>query len=181
MTDSNNTLISHYDIVKTESSPSYTSKAPPAIAPLIGRDQPLPASTQELIDILSSDHDTSSTRPEPPVDEKRVSPVPPYDNEPEEIMQVEPEDETLKINQESSSYTATTNDSENVSEPPPPPMPMPMDVEEPAESEQTPGDLESEPDPPSSSLECPGGESSMAPAKSLLDQVCTSKNYWSNK
>jgi len=61
VTDSNNTLISHYDIVKTDCNSTYSSK--PAIEPLIGRDQPLPTTTQELIDILSSDSDT---RPPPP-------------------------------------------------------------------------------------------------------------------
>ncbi|KYQ59899.1 Protein wings apart-like protein [Trachymyrmex zeteki] len=61
VTDSNNTLISHYDIVKTDCSSTYSSK--PMIEPLIGRDQPLPTTTQELIDILSSDSDT---RPQPP-------------------------------------------------------------------------------------------------------------------
>lgn len=55
VTDSNNTLISHYDIVKTDCSSTYSSK--PTIEPLIGRDQPLPTTTQELIDILSSDTD----------------------------------------------------------------------------------------------------------------------------
>ena len=55
VTDSNNTLISHYDIVKTDCNTSYASK--PTIEPLIGRDQPLPTTTQELIDILSSDAD----------------------------------------------------------------------------------------------------------------------------
>ncbi|XP_033224587.1 protein wings apart-like isoform X2 [Belonocnema kinseyi] len=57
VTDSNNTLISHYDIVKTDCNPSYVSK--PTVEPLIGRDQPLPTTTQELIDILSSDADPS--------------------------------------------------------------------------------------------------------------------------
>jgi len=61
VTDSNNTLISHYDIVKTDCSSTYSSKS--TIEPLIGRDQPLPTTTQELIDILSSDSDT---RPPPP-------------------------------------------------------------------------------------------------------------------
>lgn len=55
VTDSNNTLISHYDIVKTDCNPSYTSK--PSVEPLIAKDQPLPTTTQELIDILSSDAD----------------------------------------------------------------------------------------------------------------------------
>ncbi|XP_076628735.1 cohesin release factor wings apart-like [Colletes latitarsis] len=61
VTDSNNTLISHYDIVKTDCGSTYTCK--PAIEPLIGRDQPLPTTTQELIDILSSDSDPMQTRP----------------------------------------------------------------------------------------------------------------------
>lgn len=61
ITDSNNTLISHYDIVKTDCGSTNSSK--PTIEPLIGRDQPLPTTTQELIDILSSDSDT---RPPPP-------------------------------------------------------------------------------------------------------------------
>ncbi|XP_015122911.1 protein wings apart-like [Diachasma alloeum] len=52
ITDSNNTSISHYDIVKTDCT-SYK----PIVEPLIGRDQPLPTTTQELIDILSSDND----------------------------------------------------------------------------------------------------------------------------
>ncbi|EZA51428.1 hypothetical protein DMN91_007039 [Ooceraea biroi] len=71
VTDSNNTLISHYDIVKTDCSSTYSSK--PAIEPLIGRDQPLPTTTQELIDILSSDSDT---RPPPP---PPLPPAPPVD------------------------------------------------------------------------------------------------------
>ncbi|XP_043498318.1 protein wings apart-like [Polistes fuscatus] len=58
---SNNTLISHYDIVKTDCSSTYPCK--PTIEPLIGRDQPLPTTTQELIDILSSDADPMQTRP----------------------------------------------------------------------------------------------------------------------
>ncbi|XP_029034909.2 protein wings apart-like [Osmia bicornis bicornis] len=61
VTDSNNTLISHYDIVKTDCSSTYSCK--PTIEPLIGRDQPLPTTTQELIDILSSDSDPMQTRP----------------------------------------------------------------------------------------------------------------------
>ncbi|KAK2575480.1 hypothetical protein KPH14_011208 [Odynerus spinipes] len=61
VTDSNNTLISHYDIVKTDCSSTYPCK--PTIEPLIGRDQPLPTTTQELIDILSSDADPMQTRP----------------------------------------------------------------------------------------------------------------------
>lgn len=61
VTDSNNTLISHYDIVKTDCSSTYPCK--PTIEPLIGRDQPLPTTTQELIDILSSDSDPMQTRP----------------------------------------------------------------------------------------------------------------------
>jgi len=65
VTDSNNTLISHYDIVKTDCSSTYSSK--PAIEPLIGRDQPLPTTTQELIDILSSDSDTRPPLPPPPL------------------------------------------------------------------------------------------------------------------
>ncbi|XP_032672060.1 protein wings apart-like isoform X2 [Odontomachus brunneus] len=64
VTDSNNTLISHYDIVKTDCGSSYSSK--PTIEPLIGRDQPLPTTTQELIDILSSDSDTRLSQPLPP-------------------------------------------------------------------------------------------------------------------
>ncbi|XP_011300824.1 protein wings apart-like [Fopius arisanus] len=59
ITDSNNTSISHYDIVKTDCT-SYK----PIVEPLIGRDQPLPTTTQELIDILSSDND----RPDRPDD-----------------------------------------------------------------------------------------------------------------
>ncbi|XP_020285921.1 protein wings apart-like [Pseudomyrmex gracilis] len=55
VTDSNNTLISHYDIVKTDCGSTYSSKS--TIEPLIGRDQPLPTTTQELIDILSNDSD----------------------------------------------------------------------------------------------------------------------------
>lgn len=51
VTDSNNTVIAHYDIVKTET--NFTGK--PQVEPLIGRDQPLPTTTQELIDILSND------------------------------------------------------------------------------------------------------------------------------
>ncbi|XP_014486490.1 PREDICTED: protein wings apart-like [Dinoponera quadriceps] len=64
VTDSNNTLISHYDIVKTDCGSSYSSK--PTIEPLIGRDQPLPTTTQELIDILSSDSDAKLPLPPPP-------------------------------------------------------------------------------------------------------------------
>lgn len=63
VTDSNNTLISHYDIVKTDCNPNYPVKA--TIEPLIGHDQPLPTTTQELIDILSSDADPLLARPEP--------------------------------------------------------------------------------------------------------------------
>ncbi|XP_024938200.1 protein wings apart-like isoform X2 [Cephus cinctus] len=63
VTDSNNTLITHYDIVKTDCNTSYEKQ--PTIEPLIGRDQPLPTTTQELIDILSSDVDT---KVEPKVD-----------------------------------------------------------------------------------------------------------------
>ncbi|XP_051165404.1 protein wings apart-like isoform X2 [Leptopilina boulardi] len=54
MTDSNNTVIAHYDIVKTDTT-NFTGKT--QVEPLIGRDQPLPTTTQELIDILSSDPD----------------------------------------------------------------------------------------------------------------------------
>lgn len=63
VTDSNNTLISHYDIVKTDCNPNYPVKS--TIEPLIGHDQPLPTTTQELIDILSSDADPLLSRPEP--------------------------------------------------------------------------------------------------------------------
>ncbi|XP_012269007.2 protein wings apart-like [Athalia rosae] len=62
VTDSNNTLISHYDIVKTDCNPNYPIKS--TIEPLIGHDQPLPTTTQELIDILSSDADPLLSRPE---------------------------------------------------------------------------------------------------------------------
>ncbi|XP_046414915.1 protein wings apart-like isoform X1 [Neodiprion fabricii] len=62
MTDSNNTLISHYDIVKTDCNPTYPVKS--TIEPLIGHDQPLPTTTQELIDILSSDADPLLSRAE---------------------------------------------------------------------------------------------------------------------
>ncbi|XP_024884142.1 protein wings apart-like [Temnothorax curvispinosus] len=72
VTDSNNTLISHYDIVKTDCSSTYSSK--PTIEPLIGRDQPLPTTTQELIDILSSDSDA---RPPPPPPPSPPAPSPP--------------------------------------------------------------------------------------------------------
>ncbi|XP_012271395.1 wings apart-like protein homolog [Orussus abietinus] len=70
VTDSNNTLISHYDIVKTDCSPTYSCK--PTIEPLIGRDQPLPTTTQELIDILSSDADSMQIRPEVETAEKET-------------------------------------------------------------------------------------------------------------
>ncbi|XP_066599829.1 protein wings apart-like [Prorops nasuta] len=60
VTDSNNTLISHYDIVKTDCNSTYSCK--PAVEPLIGRDQPLPTTTQELIDILSSDADAANVK-----------------------------------------------------------------------------------------------------------------------
>ncbi|KAL0129769.1 hypothetical protein PUN28_001793 [Cardiocondyla obscurior] len=70
VTDSNNTLISHYDIVKTDCSSTYSSKS--TIEPLIGRDQPLPTTTQELIDILSSDSD-----PRPPPSSSPPAPSPP--------------------------------------------------------------------------------------------------------
>ncbi|XP_029673251.1 protein wings apart-like isoform X1 [Formica exsecta] len=94
VTDSNNTLISHYDIVKTDCSSTYSSK--PVIEPLIGRDQPLPTTTQELIDILSSDSDTkpasapssqlpppssSSLPPPPSLPSPSPSPVIPNDND----------------------------------------------------------------------------------------------------
>lgn len=76
VTDSNNTLISHYDIVKTDCSSTYSSK--PMIEPLIGRDQPLPTTTQELIDILSSDSDTRQPPPPSlPVSSPSPSPSPP--------------------------------------------------------------------------------------------------------
>ncbi|KAG7197431.1 hypothetical protein KM043_013289 [Ampulex compressa] len=45
----------------TDCGSTYSCK--PAIEPLIGRDQPLPTTTQELIDILSSDADPMQTRP----------------------------------------------------------------------------------------------------------------------
>lgn len=74
VTDSNNTLISHYDIVKTDCSSTYSSK--PTIEPLIGRDQPLPTTTQELIDILSSDSDTRPLPPpSPPAPSSSPSPL----------------------------------------------------------------------------------------------------------
>lgn len=63
VTDSNNTLISHYDIVKTDCNPNYPAKSA-AVEPLIGHDQPLPTTTQELIDILSSDADPLLSRPD---------------------------------------------------------------------------------------------------------------------
>ncbi|XP_074113898.1 cohesin release factor wings apart-like [Cotesia typhae] len=73
ITDSNNTLISHYDIVKTDC-PSYQTKTP-VVEPLIGRNQPLPTTTQELIDILSNEAaGDSSVRPMPaPEPEPEVS------------------------------------------------------------------------------------------------------------
>ncbi|KAK0075528.1 hypothetical protein PV325_006781 [Microctonus aethiopoides] len=66
VTDSNNTLISHYDIVKTDCTTSNYINSPssnkPTIEPLIGRDQPLPTTTQELIDILSNDSELNNSR-----------------------------------------------------------------------------------------------------------------------
>lgn len=86
VTDSNNTLISHYDIVKTDCSSTYSSK--PTIEPLIGRDQPLPTTTQELIDILSSDSDTRPP-PAPP------SPsLPPVSSSPTPVVNVGTENAT---------------------------------------------------------------------------------------
>lgn len=67
-TDSNNTLISHYDIVKTEG-----ESKPEPIVPI---DQPVPTSTQELLDILNSD-------PEPALEEEE-------EEAPEEVEQEEP-------------------------------------------------------------------------------------------
>ncbi|XP_011866260.1 PREDICTED: protein wings apart-like [Vollenhovia emeryi] len=80
VTDSNNTLISHYDIVKTDCSSTYSSK--PTIEPLIGRDQPLPTTTQELIDILSSDSDTRPPLPAPPPPPPPSSSPPPAPSPP---------------------------------------------------------------------------------------------------
>ncbi|XP_011162154.1 protein wings apart-like [Solenopsis invicta] len=96
VTDSNNTLISHYDIVKTDCSSTYSSKS--TIEPLIGRDQPLPTTTQELIDILSSDSDT---RPPPPPSPPAPSPSPSPPSSP--IAPVAP-----------SVLAATTDDNDNM-------------------------------------------------------------------
>lgn len=89
VTDSNNTLISHYDIVKTECEPaSYAPKTVPPVEPLIGRDQPLPTTTQELIDILSSDVEpSSSTRREP--EETKVEPLQSAEIVPEVVQEEE--------------------------------------------------------------------------------------------
>ena len=112
VTDSNNTLISHYDIVKTDCNPSYMSK--PTVEPLIGRDQPLPTTTQELIDILSSDVDPSQ-RGGIPMETNS-------DEEQEEIL----EEEILQYSEEPLSEVV----GENEPEPEPEPEPEKEKVEE---------------------------------------------------
>jgi hypothetical protein len=52
VTDANNTLVSHYDIVKTECTSICSNRVNEKI---MKHDQMLPTTTQELIDILSSD------------------------------------------------------------------------------------------------------------------------------
>ncbi|XP_063974806.1 protein wings apart-like [Diachasmimorpha longicaudata] len=106
ITDSNNTSISHYDIVKTDCT-SYK----PIVEPLIGRDQPLPTTTQELIDILSSDNDIrdrSTQGAEPPADSG-------YTQEPEPYQQPEPPpepvpEEPLPTDEKSSAKTLLDQD-----------------------------------------------------------------------
>ncbi|XP_057335368.1 protein wings apart-like [Microplitis mediator] len=87
ITDSNNTSISHYDIVKTDC-PSYQNK--PVVEPATGR-HPLPTSTQELIDILSSEAagDPSSSRLEPPVSPSLSVPTSAVDeSEPQDLESI---------------------------------------------------------------------------------------------
>lgn len=105
VTDSNNTLISHYDIVKTDCNPSYVSR--PSVEPLIGRDQPLPTTTQELIDILSSDADPSHRG--------GISMEMNSDDEEEEIL----EEEILQYSEEPLSDVAGENEPETEPEPEP--------------------------------------------------------------
>ena len=99
VTDSNNTLISHYDIVKTDCNTSYGCK--PSVEPLIGRDQPLPTTTQELIDILSSDPDLSQ-RAAIPMETNSD------DDQEEEIL----EEEILHYSEEPLSEIAESNEHE---------------------------------------------------------------------
>ncbi|XP_034945654.1 protein wings apart-like [Chelonus insularis] len=109
ITDSNNTLISHYDIVKTDCS-TYQSKA--TVEPLIGRsNQPLPTTTQELIDILSNDTDSKARQ------ESNVEKSPAMECEPQDCPMELPVDDLKPepVNQcpeyESSSEVLMTNES----------------------------------------------------------------------
>lgn len=101
VTDSNNTVIAHYDIVKTDT--NFTGKS--QVEPLIGRDQPLPTTTQELIDILSSDPD-SGQRNNPPPPPQPPAPQPMETNYEEqeeifeEILQYSDEPATKQVDNE---------------------------------------------------------------------------------
>ncbi|XP_011505377.1 PREDICTED: protein wings apart-like isoform X2 [Ceratosolen solmsi marchali] len=59
VTDANNTLVSHYDIVKTECTSTCSNKVNEN---LVNHDQLLPTTTQELIDILSNDVDHTQNK-----------------------------------------------------------------------------------------------------------------------
>ncbi|XP_011637001.1 protein wings apart-like [Pogonomyrmex barbatus] len=136
MTDSNNTLISHYDIVKTDCSSMYSSK--PTIEPLIGRDQPLPTTTQELIDILSSDSDT---RPPPPP----TSPIAPLPQTPSPAQAVNADDNDNMENVEEATPESIANQVEQYCS-----IDIPTNEAEPvAVAQQSEPKPEVEPDPES--------------------------------
>lgn len=113
VTDSNNTLISHYDIIKTDCSSTYSSK--PVIEPLIGRDQPLPTTTQELIDILSSDSDTRPTPALPPPPPSSLS-SPPSPSLPPPLPSPSPPSSSPSVipNDNDNTENTTVETSENV-------------------------------------------------------------------
>lgn len=141
VTDSNNTLISHYDIVKTDCSSTYSSK--PTIEPLIGRDQPLPTTTQELIDILSNDSDP---RPPPPPSPPAPSPPLPQVAPPALAASVDDNDNDNTKNTEETTPETIANQVEQHCS-----IDVPIDeaVIEPVIAQQPEPEPEAEPDPES--------------------------------
>lgn len=162
VTDSNNTLISHYDIVKTDCSSTYSSK--PTIEPLIGRDQPLPTTTQELIDILSSDSDTR-----PPPAPPSPSP-PPHSSSPPSVVNVGNTENVTKITEPES----VANQVQHCSDRDVPTNEITAEpvavAQQPEPEPETEPDLESEPEPLTRGTIDAPTEITVAAAKTLVDQ-----------
>lgn len=165
VTDSNNTLISHYDIVKTDCSSTYSSK--PTIEPLIGRDQPLPTTTQELIDILSNDSDT---RPPPQPSPPAPSPPSPQVTPPELVTSIDNDNDNTENMEETMPESIANQVEQHCS------IDIPNEaVIEPVIAQQPEPEPETEPDPESEpELPIRGTTDTVATveiaAKTLVDQ-----------